>query len=121
MCTEAIGFQRLFPGVDRRMLTLVRSWCLLARPACPTLCQPAVTPPSASQTPSPYTPPPRIPCTRPQTVNFRAPLLREYLLLHGMCDVSRRTCQSLLRGGKSIVIAIGGGTEARRRGGDGDG
>ncbi|GAB4817360.1 hypothetical protein N2152v2_004406 [Parachlorella kessleri] len=44
--------------------------------------------------------------------NFRIPILREYLLLHGVCDVSRWSCINLLRSGTSIAIAIGGGSES---------
>jgi hypothetical protein len=45
-------------------------------------------------------------------LNFRAPALREYLLLHGVCSVSRHACVSLLSRGKSICIAVGGGSES---------
>lgn len=66
--SDALGFARLFPGIDCRCLTL--------------------------------------------RINFRAPLFREYLLWHGMCDVSKRSCMTLLSRGKSIFIAVGGGTES---------
>ena len=46
--------------------------------------------------------------------SFRAPYLREYLLLHGVCDVNRESCLRLLRRGKSVFIAVGGATEASR-------
>jgi Diacylglycerol acyltransferase len=66
--THALGFSRLFPGIDVRVLTL--------------------------------------------TVNFRAPFLREYLLLHGTGSVDRHSCLNMLRHGKSIMIVIGGGKES---------
>lgn len=66
--SDALGFARLFPGIDCRCLTL--------------------------------------------RLNFRAPLFREYLLWHGVCDVSKRSCLTLLGRGKSIFIAVGGGTES---------
>jgi hypothetical protein len=47
------------------------------------------------------------------SINFRAPIFREYLLCHGACDVSKRACLTLLNSGKSIMIAVGGGTEVR--------
>ncbi|KAL3145161.1 hypothetical protein ABBQ38_001761 [Trebouxia sp. C0009 RCD-2024] len=48
------------------------------------------------------------------TTNLRMPFMREYLLLHGLSDVSRETCLKILSGGKgqSIMIAIGGATES---------
>ena len=46
----------------------------------------------------------------------RTPVLREYLLLHGACSVAKQACLSLLARGKSIMIAVGGGTEVRRAG-----
>ncbi|KAL4857622.1 Diacylglycerol O-acyltransferase 2 [Chlorella vulgaris] len=46
------------------------------------------------------------------SINFRSILFREYLLLHGVCDVSKHTCLALLGAGKSIMIAVGGGTES---------
>ncbi len=67
--TEALGFPRLFPGLDLRVLTL--------------------------------------------RINFLAPLLREYLLLLGTCDVSARTCRHILGRGKSVLIAVGGAAEVR--------
>ena len=45
-------------------------------------------------------------------INFRAPFLREYLLLHGVCSVSRDAILTILGAGRSVVIAIGGGTES---------
>eukprot|EP00887_Chlorella_sp_A99_P004280 scaffold15.g4280.t1 len=45
-------------------------------------------------------------------INFRAPFLREYLLLHGVCDVSKQACLNILGRGRSIFIAVGGGTES---------
>lgn len=45
-------------------------------------------------------------------VNFRAPGLREYLLLHGTCSVDKDSCINILRKGKSISIVIGGGKES---------
>lgn len=66
--TWALGFNRLFPGLDCRLLTLA--------------------------------------------INFRNPLLHAYLLWNGLCDVSKRSCLNLLRRGKSVAIAVGGGTES---------
>ena len=34
-----------------------------------------------------------------------------YLLLHGVCDVSKKACLNILNKSKSIFIAVGGGTE----------
>ena len=65
---EALGFSRLFPGIDVRVSTL--------------------------------------------NINFRAPVLREYLLLHGVCSVSKEAILTLLRGGKSVTITVGGGSES---------
>ena len=31
----------------------------------------------------------------------------------GVCDVSKRACLTLLGAGKSVMIAVGGGTEVR--------
>lgn len=45
-------------------------------------------------------------------INFRAPFLREYLLLHGVCSVSREAILQILQRGKSVFIAIGGGSES---------
>lgn len=72
--SDALGFEKLFPGIDVRTLTL--------------------------------------------TLNFKAPFLREYLLLLGVCDVSRSSCLSILSRGQSVCIAVGGATEslhAKRR------
>ncbi|PSC70847.1 Diacylglycerol acyltransferase [Micractinium conductrix] len=66
--TEALGFDRLFPGIRAHILTL--------------------------------------------RINFRTPFLREYLLLHGVRDVSKRSCLSLLSSGESVMIAVGGATES---------
>ncbi|KAL0020975.1 hypothetical protein WJX77_001965 [Trebouxia sp. C0004] len=48
------------------------------------------------------------------TTNLRMPFMREYLLLHGLSDVSRQTCTKILKSGKgqSIMLAIGGATES---------
>jgi 2-acylglycerol O-acyltransferase 2 len=45
-------------------------------------------------------------------INFRAPFLREYLLLHGVCSVSKQAILNILNSGKSVCIAIGGGSES---------
>jgi 1-acyl-sn-glycerol-3-phosphate acyltransferase len=46
-------------------------------------------------------------------LNFRAPFLREYLLLLGACDVSRDSCLKILsRGDRSVCIAVGGAAES---------
>jgi hypothetical protein len=68
LSTNALGFDRLFPGIDARVTTL--------------------------------------------NINFRAPLLREYLLLLGVCSVSKQAIINILNRGKSVVIAIGGGSES---------
>lgn len=66
--TRAMGFHKLFPGIDIRVLTL--------------------------------------------RINFQAPFLREYLLLHGTCCVDKEACLNILNRNKSIFIAIGGGKES---------
>jgi len=38
--------------------------------------------------------------------NFRLPLVREFLLLHGVCDVSKKTCLSILS--RSVVCVCVG-------------
>ena len=45
-------------------------------------------------------------------INFRAPILREYLLLLGVCSVSKQAILNLLNTGKSVCIAVGGGSES---------
>jgi Diacylglycerol acyltransferase len=45
-------------------------------------------------------------------INFRAPFLREYLLLLGVCSVSKQAILNILNSGKSVCIAIGGGSES---------
>jgi len=45
-------------------------------------------------------------------INFRAPFLREYLLLHGVCSVSRHAITNLLHLGHTVVIVLGGGSES---------
>lgn len=45
-------------------------------------------------------------------INFRAPFLREYLLLHGVCSVSKTAILRMLGKGKSVFIALGGGSES---------
>ncbi|PSC71000.1 diacylglycerol o-acyltransferase [Micractinium conductrix] len=45
-------------------------------------------------------------------INFFCPLAREYLLLHGVRDVSKRSCLNLLSSGESVMIAVGGATES---------
>eukprot|EP00744_Colponema_vietnamica_P001466 GILI01002429.1.p1 GENE.GILI01002429.1~~GILI01002429.1.p1 ORF type:complete len:335 (-),score=75.92 GILI01002429.1:72-1076(-) len=46
--------------------------------------------------------------------NFKIPIFREFLLYHGLCDVSRESCNNILRRGpgNSIMIVIGGAAEA---------
>ncbi|EFJ49380.1 hypothetical protein VOLCADRAFT_89744 [Volvox carteri f. nagariensis] len=46
--------------------------------------------------------------------NFRVPLLREYVLLHGMVDASRDTLRAVLGGppGRSALLVVGGAAEA---------
>ncbi|KXZ44041.1 hypothetical protein GPECTOR_75g765 [Gonium pectorale] len=46
--------------------------------------------------------------------NFRLPLLREYLLLHGMCGAARDSLRRVLTGrpGRSVVLVVGGAAEA---------
>jgi len=47
-------------------------------------------------------------------MNFNTPFYREYLLALGICDVSRPSCDYILRSGpgKSIMIVVGGAAEA---------
>lgn len=45
-------------------------------------------------------------------INFKAPLLREYLLLHGVCSVSRTAMKTILSQGTSVMLAVGGGSES---------
>ncbi|KAG2493687.1 hypothetical protein HYH03_008201 [Edaphochlamys debaryana] len=47
--------------------------------------------------------------------NFVAPGMREYVLMHGLCDASRDTLKALLGSGKpgrSVVLVVGGAAEA---------
>uniref|UniRef100_A0A6S8IM82 Acyltransferase n=1 Tax=Dunaliella tertiolecta TaxID=3047 RepID=A0A6S8IM82_DUNTE len=46
--------------------------------------------------------------------NFRLPLVREFLLLHGVCDVSKKSCLSILSRGPAsgIMLAAGGASES---------
>jgi len=68
--TEATGFEKEFPGIDLKLLTL--------------------------------------------SINFKTPFYREYLMALGICDVSRPSCDYILRSGpgKSIMIVVGGAAEA---------
>ncbi len=46
---------------------------------------------------------------------FRPPLFRDYIMLSGMCDVARESCEYILTkkgAGNSVVIAVGGAVEA---------
>jgi hypothetical protein len=45
-------------------------------------------------------------------INFWAPILREYLLLHGVCSCSKKAITTLLELGKSVVLVVGGGSES---------
>ncbi|KAL4526931.1 hypothetical protein Ndes2526A_g01348 [Nannochloris sp. 'desiccata'] len=45
-------------------------------------------------------------------INFRAPFLREYLLLLGVCSVSKQAILNILGSGKSVCITVGGGSES---------
>ena len=45
--------------------------------------------------------------------NFITPVVREFCLMHGMCDVSRKTMVELLSTpGRALMVAIGGASEA---------
>lgn len=46
--------------------------------------------------------------------NFRVPFYRDVLMAMGICSVSRRSCQNILRKGpgSAIVIVVGGATES---------
>mmetsp|Transcript_14914 Transcript_14914/g.20894 ORF Transcript_14914/g.20894 Transcript_14914/m.20894 type:complete len:573 (-) Transcript_14914:350-2068(-) len=68
--TDALGFDKKFPGIDRRLLTL--------------------------------------------KLNFRTPLIREHLLYHGVCDVSAKSIQKILKKcpGSSVVVVVGGAQES---------
>nr|AYE66856.1 DGAT2B [Lobosphaera incisa]AZI70897.1 acyl-CoA:diacylglycerol acyltransferase 2.1 [Lobosphaera incisa] len=45
--------------------------------------------------------------------NFVTPIAREFLLMHGACDVTRDTlCALLSRPGRAVMVAIGGAAEA---------
>lgn len=47
------------------------------------------------------------------SANFRAPLIREWCLLHGLRSCSRRSCINMLqRAGNSILLVPGGAAEA---------
>ncbi|GAQ84187.1 2-acylglycerol O-acyltransferase 2 [Klebsormidium nitens] len=46
------------------------------------------------------------------TPHFRTPFLREFLLLHGVCDSAKETCVGLLARGQSIVLTVGGARES---------
>ena len=46
---------------------------------------------------------------------FRPPLFRDYIMLSGMCTVSRESCEYILKEkgpGNSICIVVGGAREA---------
>lgn len=47
-------------------------------------------------------------------INFKIPFMREFLLLHGVCNVSRDACLMVLGqgSGKAILIAPGGAQES---------
>lgn len=46
-------------------------------------------------------------------LNFITPVVREFCLMHGMCDVRRDTMVELLSTpGRAVMIAIGGASEA---------
>ena len=45
-------------------------------------------------------------------VNFWAPFLREFLLLHGVCSCARHSLIRLLRLKKSVALVVGGGSES---------
>lgn len=56
--------------------------------------------------------------TRPAAVRLKGSMLNALLWSYfrlprdaGLCDVSKRSCLNLLRRGKSVAIAVGGGTE----------
>lgn len=66
--TEALGWSKLFPGIDVRILTL--------------------------------------------NLNFNAPILREYLLLHGVCSCDKESIIKILNRGKSVLLVVGGGSES---------
>lgn len=48
------------------------------------------------------------------TINFRLPLIREFLLSFGICDVSKASCLKILRkgSGSAILLAVGGANES---------
>jgi hypothetical protein len=45
-------------------------------------------------------------------INFFAPFLREFLLMHGVCSCSRRAILSLLRRGENVGLVVGGSSES---------
>lgn len=47
------------------------------------------------------------------SLNFITPVVREFCLMHGMCDVRRDTMVELLSTpGRAVMVAIGGAAEA---------
>lgn len=45
-------------------------------------------------------------------INFWAPFLREFLLLHGVCSCAKHSLIRLLRLNKSVALVVGGGSES---------
>lgn len=45
-------------------------------------------------------------------INFWAPVLREFLLLHGVCSCAKHSIIRLLRLKKSVTLVVGGGSES---------
>lgn len=46
--------------------------------------------------------------------NFRLPFVREFLLLHGVCDVSKKTCLSILSRCAACNLECGGSRDYLR-------
>jgi hypothetical protein len=45
-------------------------------------------------------------------VNFKAPFLREYLLLHGVASCARGALEAMLHARRAVVLVVGGGAES---------
>ena len=45
-------------------------------------------------------------------INFFAPFLREFLLMHGVCSCAKKALVSLLRRGENVGLVVGGSSES---------
>lgn len=95
--SEATGFSELFPGVICHLLTLGEFWRVLGQLRRPSRLPSLCCPPSASLTPD---------------ANFWIPIYRDILMAMGLASVSKRSCRTILKKGRSICIVIGGASES---------